>query len=513
MRYVVNWRCLAVVWILLAGGQAMAGPMTTGLELWLDAGQGVAETGGVVTSWTGQTPGGHVFTPPAAGREPVLVADALNGRPVISFDKSGTSDILSNTTFDLADDKTVFLVISPDQLPAGNNERFFGHYGNGQLRYQDGQAAGWFNASAVSPDTTGIATGQFAILTYRFNGNVEIGVNGRAPVEALASTPQFTTTSALSVGGAGDSGGYFSGDIAEVVIYDSALAAQSRSDVEWYLMQKWFGVKARPYQPTVQTAALYHLDETSGVLAADSSVNGIDLTASASPFGGVEGVAGIAAAAGPFSGSSSQLVRTLDASEAAAFDTDNFTIEAWAKNPNADNTYDHDGVLGYRVGSSRFQFGVMGTDQKLHLGINREDTTGYFSIDSGNLDWEDDTWYHIAVTYDSNTAAANDSIVTFYWTSLDQIPTAPVVVATLYNQPDINPLTAGGLLTLGGYELSNPRSFGGYLDEIRYTNAVLTRFGFPVPEPASVLLLGLGTLCLAAGGRRRRKAPAAITAH
>jgi len=476
---------------LFVATMAAAQPLTSGLELWLDATQGLATTGNSVDSWTGLA-GGHVFTPP--GAKPTVVPGALNGQAVVSFGSSP----LKTATADLGDQKTVFVVLAPDSLPLNQNQRFFGHYGNGQLRYNTGLASGWFGFNADQADTAGVAVGQFAILTYRFDDDVQIGINGRTPSYGSASNPSFTTTSSLAVGGVGDGGGNFGGDIAEVLVYDNPLPAGDRSDVEWYLMRKWFDATVRPYTPDAHTAALYHLDETSGTTAADGSGNGLGLTASSSPLNGADGVVGIGAAAGPFPDGASQLGRSLSAPEVAVFDTDHFTIEAWVQDPAL--TADHDGVFAYRNGnSSRFQFGVLGTAGRLALGIQRDDTGGYYNMQTGGLTWADDEWYHIAVTYDSNTAAANDSIVTFYQTPYGE--TDAILVAQLLGQPDLEPLTAGGTLRLGGFDGIDGRSFGGWLDEVRYSNVVRRGFNLYIPEPATLALLGGGLLALL---RRRR---------
>jgi len=472
-------------------------PMVAGLELWLDANQGVNETAGAINSWTDQA-GGNVFAPHSAAK-PTLVAGGLNGMPVVSF--SGSA--LKTATADLGDQKTVFVVIAPDSLPAGQGQRFFGNYGRGQLRYNTGKASGYFGFNADQADTRGIAAGKFATLAYRFDDNVLIGINGRAPTPGSSSNPLFDTGSSLAVGGVGDGGGTFGGDIAEVLVYDHALSNTDRSTVEVYLREKWFptpGIGPSPYTPDAHTAALYHLDETSGNTVFDASGNGLDLSSNAAPLNAVAGPKRLAYAAGAFAAGANQLARTPTASEVANFDTNHFTIEAWVRNPELNA--DHDGVFTYRSSSSRFQFGVVGTNGRLALGIQRDDTGGWHNMQSGGLAWEDDMWYHIAVTYDSNTAALNDSTVNFYQTALSDTSSIAQLIGQLLNQPDLEPLTAGGILRLGGFDGMTSRVFGGDIDEVRYSNIVRSNFNVNLlPEPASLVLVGGGLLALL---RRRR---------
>ena len=264
-----------------------------------------------------------------------------------------------------------------------------------------------------------------------------------------------------------------------------------------------------PYTADANTVVLYHLDETAGATTAvDASGNGFDLTASTSPFDGGASANGLSTAPtfGKVDGGK-QLRRTMTAPDLANFDTTSFTIEAWAKNPDLTSIGDHNGILAYRGSTGRFQFSVFGANTganagKLNFNYNRDDTGAYYgTIQSNGLTWETDKWYHVVVTYDSNTAAANDSIVTFYRNSIDDVSGIPQMVGQLTGQPDIEPLDAGSTLNLGGFETNNQRNFAGYLDEVRWSNGVLTSFNLAIPTPAA---LPAGLMMMGLIGLRRR---------
>ncbi|MBI1367027.1 MAG: hypothetical protein GC162_00085 [Planctomycetes bacterium] len=267
-----------------------------------------------------------------------------------------------------------------------------------------------------------------------------------------------------------------------------------------------------PYVTNANTVVLYHLDSGTGTnTTADASGNGLTLTSNASfsPFAGVSGPTGLGTAGTfPKTNGGYQLTRTLTTPELSLFDTTHFTIEAWVRNPDLVTTGDHNGVLAYRGATGRFQFTVLGPSSgasagRLRLDYNKaSDGSFYGSAASSALTWETDVWYHVVVTYDANTAAANDSIITYYRNAFGD-PDAPLLmVGQLTNQPDIKPLDLGGSLNLGGFESNPTRSFGGNIDEVRYSNAVLSTFNLTVPTPAA---LPAGLAMMGMMMMRRRK--------
>lgn len=254
----------------------------------------------------------------------------------------------------------------------------------------------------------------------------------------------------------------------------------------------------RPYVADNDTVFLYHLDETNGAItAADSSTNGLTLTRDTiSPFQGTNGPAGLSGAAGSFSNFDPVLSRNFTTNEVALISATNFTLEMWCRNPRLEYTNDSDVLLQMRPyptpdPGERLQLSV--SDGKWgHAG--RLELAYYSSSNatvvpaSNVVTWETNVWYHIAVTYDSNTPASNDSIVKFYMTKFGDLTAN--LLDTQTNQKDMNPLSVATPLRIGAADnQAQHRYWGGDIDEVRFTNRTLdpSEFNLAAPPKGTVV--------------------------
>lgn len=198
-----------------------------------------------------------------------------------------------------------------------------------------------------------------------------------------------------------------------------------------------------------------------------------------SPFTGCQAPQNIRSAAGPFETQYHKLFRTLSEQEASLFDMQRFTIELWARNPNIKQQGDSDTLFHYRNTNlhSTSQFNLFTDDHSGILGFGFLNTDNqYVSFQTKKtILWEQDRWYHIVFTYDANSAAPHDSIVTL--TRTPEFSSRPDLQQTLTNIPDITPLTPGGILAIGGSTLTDiSRHWGGDISDVRFINGIPTRY-------------------------------------
>jgi hypothetical protein len=202
---------------------------------------------------------------------PALVKDALNGRPAVRFD--GNSDFLLTTPLQTTDDQTVLFVCQFGPS-AFNEERRWGgqiiNYDGPPSRYLSdtlepgvlqigeplleqqfqpslltGQVfAGFVGSTTVEAgriDSAAVGPEKPVIVTYVYDyahGRAELQINGRSYGAARAFAPQAITSRKI-IGRHAWMQNFFHGDLAELMIYNKALAPRELDDVTSYLAAKY----------------------------------------------------------------------------------------------------------------------------------------------------------------------------------------------------------------------------------------------------------------------------------
>jgi prepilin-type N-terminal cleavage/methylation domain-containing protein len=227
------------------------------LRLWLDlydsttlytgsnCTTGQAPTSGTIGCWKDKNNSGTLYnaTQATANLQPTYVASALKGNPGLLF--NGTSTYMNNTTFALGTTGSFFAVAATN-VTGGTYRRIITNEANfymglsvGGLNYLSiyGNGSAWVTTGDFTSPTA-LTTGTYYVLDSINNGTDTPYVNGVA-----AGTPRAGAMSAFSDGyhiGMHTAGGqWWSGYIAEIIIYNAAISAANRQSVERYLGAKW----------------------------------------------------------------------------------------------------------------------------------------------------------------------------------------------------------------------------------------------------------------------------------
>ena len=239
----------------------MANPPVAGASVWLDAsstssvlnGSGTAATTGqTVGSWNNIAPtkSGTLQQATDANR-PIYGSHTLNGKPVLYFD--GTDDGLASTNVisNQGNAMSAFVVVrrTADATNYRRSLAFIGPQGSTDWNVAgnwciDNGANGTTNrverggandlGSLPAVNTAYIAEVVFdgtmakSYLTGQLYG--QFNSSGSFDINQMGVGEGFTNGSATS---------FFQGDIAEVLVYNSALSDSDRQTVEAYLTQKW----------------------------------------------------------------------------------------------------------------------------------------------------------------------------------------------------------------------------------------------------------------------------------
>jgi hypothetical protein len=228
---------------LVARPAAFTPDRLTGLRLWLKADSlaGLAD-GDPVGTWADASGSGNDLSAGGAAR-PALRTSVLNGAPVVRFD--GFAHAMTRATFaglSAAAQAFTLLLVRKQTTVAGFSTPW-SFYGAGDVY---GHAPYNGNASFYSPrpdvrTDPGVNAADFYVLSWTENGaDCRLHRGGLAVATYTGgSTPSFSGGRSFSLFAYQGSSAFVAGDVAEVLMYDSALGDDDRRGVERYLGGKY----------------------------------------------------------------------------------------------------------------------------------------------------------------------------------------------------------------------------------------------------------------------------------
>jgi hypothetical protein len=217
------------------------GPPPQGaLGLWLRADEGIQldPVDSKIAQWTDQSGNGRHGLMNSSPRRPQLVAGALNGKPVVSFDGAQSlylSAPVQPSTFTV-------LVVGKNRKMSESYSMILGpegNWANNQLRWENGSQALFVGTGNNMPHITSSIgnTRVFHLLSARYDGSkMSVYRDG-----SFVSSHIFATSGpwTLAQVGAWYSTYFMEGDLAEVLVYEQALPDSDRTSAEYYLKTKY----------------------------------------------------------------------------------------------------------------------------------------------------------------------------------------------------------------------------------------------------------------------------------
>ena len=211
-------------------------------------------SGATVSALNDLTGNGNNATNGTATQQPTLITNAINGKPALRFD--GVDDSLASPTGAATGNAahTLFAVTRYGGTTsgfAGGAVLYSGTAGGNQNStvgvISDGRLwVGGFGQDNVRPysnaapdPASNLGTASFHVIEKLYNsGNFQGFLDKNQVINATGATYNLGNTE-TGVGRQYDTGTYYGGDIAEVVIFNSALSTADRQTVENYLASKY----------------------------------------------------------------------------------------------------------------------------------------------------------------------------------------------------------------------------------------------------------------------------------
>lgn len=233
------------------GGSVKETPATiSGLYLWHRADTGlfkdssftdpVTADGDTVGGWLDKSGNGRHWSQGTTSAEPTYKTGIVNGKPVLRFD--GTDDAFgTGPDFSAMTGAEVFIVVKGDSDPSSANGLWSFGTDAASTHYPFSDGIIYDACFTTARKTVGNPTP--ALTSFRLYNVVSVSGEWTAFLDGT----QLYTTATNTVAGAAaprlgrgtNSGSYFDGDIAELIIYSAKLGATNKSAVKSYIATRY----------------------------------------------------------------------------------------------------------------------------------------------------------------------------------------------------------------------------------------------------------------------------------
>jgi len=245
------------------------------MAVWYDAADSTTTilSGSTVTAWNDKSGNGRNAT---ASGTPTLTTNALNGLPVITF--NGLNQWMSSPLSLGSTQPLTLFVVARSTTTTGFRAAVSlnavpGARGNSLMLYVSGTGFWWFSGGSGATDGN---TSTLAVSTSRYDINanywrpsfVQMNINGTAYASSTSTPSSLTASSTMIIGRAQGSIEYWSGTIAEIIVYADIISQSQRQQVEGYLAEKW-GLRSNlvtthPYRTIPPVVRLFQPVDVSG---------------------------------------------------------------------------------------------------------------------------------------------------------------------------------------------------------------------------------------------------------
>lgn len=219
--------------LMAARGIKLFSPLDiTGLKLWLKADSLSLTDGSAITAWTDSSGNGNDGSGGAFGNSTYKTA-IQNGLPIARFD--GTSSGVNIPAVVSAIPYTI-LIVANQTSKTTNGVLIQRRSGGSLMLIRLDITTGFFRASAGNSRVDAADhSGAFHVFTTILNSASSFAYVDGSQIIAADMGSNVPGTLALGT----DGSAFLTGDIGEILVYDTSLSSTNRGLVEAYLKSKW----------------------------------------------------------------------------------------------------------------------------------------------------------------------------------------------------------------------------------------------------------------------------------
>lgn len=185
-----------------------------------------------VSSWNDASGNAIHATQSTGGLKPTYQTNELNGLPVVRFD--GSDRLVGSSASLITLSRSVFVVAK--QTTATGEDCIF-DVGNWMALTANGSSWTWYGTASEAFTGTNLAWSVVSVTQDSSSGG-EVYVDG-AFARSLLNSGTGAGSGSFAIGDTDGSALFFTGDIAEIIIYPSKLSSPDRISVENYLSAKY----------------------------------------------------------------------------------------------------------------------------------------------------------------------------------------------------------------------------------------------------------------------------------
>ena len=231
--------------------------------VWLRSDVGVTSSGGNVSAWADQSGNGNNATQSSGTNKPTLVTGAISASPALAFNGTNEYMALPSGFAKFPSGASIFAVYKPTAGTAGARIIDFGPANttdsfNLSIASTTTDTYTVYNGSTATSltNTAGMTLNQFQLLemVQTQGGLATMWTNSTQNGQAALQSISNVNRTGNFIGQASSGSNYFTGQIAEIFVFNAGLNATDRVNLENYVASK-YGIGSPPAVPPTITPA------------------------------------------------------------------------------------------------------------------------------------------------------------------------------------------------------------------------------------------------------------------